>query len=219
MMKRDYLSVNQAASELGISRAAVYSAIREGRLESEVVLGKIAVTRKSLARYKPNQDRIRAGKIRLAQNPSVVIEIPKTSQRAAGEELLDLEELSYGYYTLTGSHSIHLEFTDRSSDTYTGQACDAIFRDLTERPNIIEISRESGIELINVLKIYKVVFSIKTPQQEAVIKIQPVASKPGKVTASGAEAEAVWEELRRIRKPTVLTTLPSKSVARTGTED
>lgn len=217
-MKREYLSVNEVASQLGISRAAIYSAIREGRLESEVVLGRIAVKRSSAATYKPNQDRIRAGKIRPLQNPCVVIETPKTPQRLAGEKLLNFEALAVAHYTLRASHSIHLEFTDGSTDTFDGNACDAILRDLTERTNIIEISRESGADLINVNWISKATFSFKSPNALAVIKIWVLVGKSREMPFSGSEAEVAWQELKRILKPTVLATKRTRTVPRTGTK-
>ena len=216
-MKGDYLSVNEAASRLGISRAAVYSAIREGRLESEVILGKIALKRGSVANYKPNQDRIRAAKIRLIQTRCVVVQVPKSPQRAASEELLNLQELTSGHYTLTGPHSIYLEFSDGSNRTYEGKACDAVLRDLAERTNILELGRESGSDVINVHKISHVVFSPKTLREDPVVIFHLLAGKPREITVRGSEADAAWKELRRILKPNNLKTTSTQSRARTGT--
>lgn len=217
-MKGDYLSVNEAASRLGVSRAAVYSAIREGRLESDVVLGKIAVTRKSLANYKPNPDRVRAGKIRIAQSSYVVVELSKTAHKSASEEVLNLDELSSGHYSLNEKHSIHLEFMDGSSRTYEGKACDALLRDLAERTNIFELARESGADLVNVHKVSNIVFSPKAHNEESVVIFQVLAGgKPRQISVRGSEAEAAWKELRRILKPNNVKTTSTQSRARTGT--
>ena len=63
-MKDDLVPVTEAAKELGISRQAVHYAI--GRLELEVVrVGRsLFVLRRSLRRYKPNPQNVRAGKSR-----------------------------------------------------------------------------------------------------------------------------------------------------------
>jgi predicted DNA-binding protein YlxM (UPF0122 family) len=63
-MKDDLLSVPEAAKELGISRQAVHYAI--GRLELDVVrIGNtLFVTRRSLRKYKPNPQNVRAGRAR-----------------------------------------------------------------------------------------------------------------------------------------------------------
>jgi excisionase family DNA binding protein len=58
------LTASEAAKELGISREAVYKAIREGRLTSVIVLGKIGIERKALKNYSPGARQIAAGKIR-----------------------------------------------------------------------------------------------------------------------------------------------------------
>lgn len=58
------LTVSEAAKELGISRESVYKAIREGRLTSVMVLGKIGIERKALKGYSPGERQIAAGKKR-----------------------------------------------------------------------------------------------------------------------------------------------------------
>jgi excisionase family DNA binding protein len=58
------LTVSEAAKELGISRESVYKAIREGRLMSVIVLGKIGIERKTLKAYSPGARQIAAGKKR-----------------------------------------------------------------------------------------------------------------------------------------------------------
>lgn len=58
------LTVSEAANELGVSREAVYKAIREGRLTSVMVLGKIGIERKTLKAYSPGAQQIAAGKER-----------------------------------------------------------------------------------------------------------------------------------------------------------
>jgi len=58
----DLLTVPEAAKILGISRAAVYTAIREKRLKSVTVLGKIGIPRNELKAYKPMQVRVQSGR-------------------------------------------------------------------------------------------------------------------------------------------------------------
>ncbi len=57
----DLLTVAEAAKELGISREALYQAIREGRLKAVKILGKYGIRRKELETYKPVEVRVRAG--------------------------------------------------------------------------------------------------------------------------------------------------------------
>ena len=63
----DLITVSEAAKELGISREAIYKAIREGRLAAVNVLGKIGIERKTLNEYHPEEVRIMAGKKRAEQ--------------------------------------------------------------------------------------------------------------------------------------------------------
>ncbi len=58
------VTVRDAAKEKGISREAVYQAIRAGRLKSRKVLGKIGILRSSLDEYEPDSNKIRAGRLR-----------------------------------------------------------------------------------------------------------------------------------------------------------
>jgi excisionase family DNA binding protein len=60
----DLITVSEAAKELGISREAVYKAIREGRLAATIILGKIGIEREALKEYKPVEIRVKAGKVR-----------------------------------------------------------------------------------------------------------------------------------------------------------
>ena len=62
----ELLTVAEVARELGISREAVYKAVREGRLESVQILGKIGISREALNGYKPVDVRIQAGRKRAA---------------------------------------------------------------------------------------------------------------------------------------------------------
>ncbi len=64
------VTVRDAAREKGISREAVYQAIRTGRLKSRKVLGKIGILRSSLDEYEPDSKKIRAGRLRAAPPPS-----------------------------------------------------------------------------------------------------------------------------------------------------
>jgi excisionase family DNA binding protein len=61
------ITVSEAAKELGISREAVYKAIREGRLTSVNILGKIGIEGKALKEYHPIEIRVQAGKKRALQ--------------------------------------------------------------------------------------------------------------------------------------------------------
>jgi excisionase family DNA binding protein len=56
----DILTVSEAAKELGISREAVYLAIREGRLTAVKILGKYGITRDALDKYQPVEARVKA---------------------------------------------------------------------------------------------------------------------------------------------------------------
>lgn len=57
----DLLTVAEASKELGISREALYLAIREGRLKAIKILGRYGVRRKELEAYQPVEVRVRAG--------------------------------------------------------------------------------------------------------------------------------------------------------------
>lgn len=46
-----FLTVSESAERLGISRAAVYQAITNGRLKSEKRYGKVVISEKEVARY------------------------------------------------------------------------------------------------------------------------------------------------------------------------
>ncbi len=48
-----FLTVSESAERLGISRAAVYQAIAAGRLKSEKRYGKVVISEKEIALYKP----------------------------------------------------------------------------------------------------------------------------------------------------------------------
>jgi excisionase family DNA binding protein len=58
--RMDILTVSQAAKELGISREAVYLAIREGRLTAVKILDKYGITRDELDKYQPVEARVKA---------------------------------------------------------------------------------------------------------------------------------------------------------------
>jgi excisionase family DNA binding protein len=60
------LTVAEVARELRISREAVYKAVREGRMESVQILGKIGISREALISYQPLDIRIQAGRKRAA---------------------------------------------------------------------------------------------------------------------------------------------------------
>jgi excisionase family DNA binding protein len=60
----ELITVSEAAKEKGISREAVYQAIRSGRIASQRVLGRIGIVRASLAHYQPNQHKVQAGRVR-----------------------------------------------------------------------------------------------------------------------------------------------------------
>jgi hypothetical protein len=147
-----------------------------------------------------------------------VIDVPKTVQRRLGEELLNLEAFSSAYYTLTGPRTISLKFTDGTRREYQGEACDLVMSVLSERTNIIEIARESGAELFSAQNVRNVAFSHKTSREESFLLVESLADE-SPISVRGSEAEAVWEQLRRILKPSILATKPRQSTARTGTED
>jgi excisionase family DNA binding protein len=50
----DLLTVAQAAAQKGVSRSAVYKAIGQGRLASQIVLGKIAISQTDVAQWDAN---------------------------------------------------------------------------------------------------------------------------------------------------------------------
>ena len=76
------ISVSEAAREKGVSREAVYQAIRRGQLKVRWVLGKIGVVRSSLDAYEPRREKIVAGQKR-AQNACTAA---KVMVAAAGSE-------------------------------------------------------------------------------------------------------------------------------------
>ncbi len=57
----DLLTITEAASALGISRAALYDAIQNGRLAAVTVLGKQVLRRADVAAYEPRSYRDRPG--------------------------------------------------------------------------------------------------------------------------------------------------------------
>ena len=65
----DLLTVQEAAKELGITRQALYQAVREGRLKTIKILGKIGVPSDELRNYTPVEVRVRAGKERGTSKP------------------------------------------------------------------------------------------------------------------------------------------------------
>lgn len=58
------ISVSEAAEQKGVSREAVYQAIRRGQLRVRRVLGRIGVVRSSLDTYEPRLEKIAAGRRR-----------------------------------------------------------------------------------------------------------------------------------------------------------
>ncbi|MGH9822776.1 MAG: helix-turn-helix domain-containing protein [Blastocatellia bacterium] len=60
----DLVTVAEAAKLLGISRGAVYLAVREKRIAAVTLLGKIGIPRAELEKYEPVAVRVRAGKQR-----------------------------------------------------------------------------------------------------------------------------------------------------------
>lgn len=51
------LTVNQAAARLGLTAAAVYLAIDEGRMDFRMVLGRIAVPASAVKKFKQSKNR------------------------------------------------------------------------------------------------------------------------------------------------------------------
>jgi hypothetical protein len=68
--------------------------LREGRLDSDAVLWKMAIRKNALSRYKPNAHRIRAAKIRAPASSFVLMEVPGTKDRKEGMELINLDLLT-----------------------------------------------------------------------------------------------------------------------------
>ena len=217
-MRADYLSVSEVASQLRISRAAVYSAIREGRLDSDVVLGKIAITKTALSRYKPNTERVRAAKIRVPTSSFVLMEVPGTQDREEGEELLNLDLLLYAHCNLGESPSIHLTFAQGRTRSYRDAACLAIFQELTGRPNIVELSRSSGADLINVNQIANVVFTPETSVSQAFLFVEFSSLDAVLPASHGREAESAWKLLRDIAAPRIISTRTPQEATKTGTD-
>lgn len=77
----DLLTVPQVAKLLGISREGVYRAIREGRLGSREVLGRLGVPPSALANYNPSEAKIQAGKEMAAKRKKAAA---KGTRQAAG---------------------------------------------------------------------------------------------------------------------------------------
>lgn len=61
------LSVSEVAREKGVSREAVYQAIRRGQLKARRVLGRIGVVERSLGAYEPRREKVEAGRERARQ--------------------------------------------------------------------------------------------------------------------------------------------------------
>jgi excisionase family DNA binding protein len=216
-VRADYLSVSEVASQLGISRAAVYSAIREGRLDSDVVLGKIAITKTALSRYKPNTDRVRAAKIRVPTSSFVLMEALGTKERKEGVELINLDLLLYAHCNLGESPSIYLTFAQGRTRSYRDAACLAIFRELTGRPNIVELSRDSGADLINVNQIANVVFTPETSVSSASLFVEFLTRDAGLPVSHGREADSAWKLLKDIASPHIISTRTPQQAANTRT--
>lgn len=56
-MEGSYISVEEAAARAGVSRAAIYLAVREGRIPYSVVVGKIALLEADVGAYRPVKSR------------------------------------------------------------------------------------------------------------------------------------------------------------------
>jgi excisionase family DNA binding protein len=58
MQEQEYLTIRQAAEQLGIHRQTVYQAIRAGRLPSETVLDRVVVRQADVLEYKKRTEGI-----------------------------------------------------------------------------------------------------------------------------------------------------------------
>lgn len=61
MEPEDVLSVTQAAKESGYQVRTIHKAIREGRLQSMVLIGKIAITKDALTAFMAQKGKRRPG--------------------------------------------------------------------------------------------------------------------------------------------------------------
>ena len=133
------------------------------------------------------------------------MEVPGTQEREEGEELLNLDLLLYAHCKLGESPSIHLTFAQGRTRSYRDAACLAIFRELTGRPNIVELSRSSGADLINVNQIANVVFTLR-PQFRNLSLVEFLSPDAGLPASHGHEADSAWKLLKDIAAPRIIST-------------
>jgi hypothetical protein len=100
------------------------------------------------------------------------MEVPGTKDRKEGMELINLDLLVSAHCELGEPPSIHLVFGRGRTRSHRDAACLAIFRELTGRPNIVELSRISGADLINVNQIANVVLTPETSVSPAFLFVE-----------------------------------------------
>lgn len=79
----ELLTVTETAQRLGITKASVYEAVREGRLACVRVLGKIGIPESAVTSYAPRAYRERAGSSPVGR-PRTRPETPNALKRPRG---------------------------------------------------------------------------------------------------------------------------------------
>ena len=93
----------------------------------------------------------------------------------------------------------------------------AIFRELTGRPNVVELSRSSGADLINVNQIANVVFTPETSVSQAFLFVEFLTPDATLPASHGREADSAWKLLKDIASPRIISTRTPQQATKTGT--
>ncbi|MDT4896721.1 MAG: hypothetical protein QOH25_1798 [Acidobacteriota bacterium] len=204
-MAEEIVSVSEAAAILGLSREAVYSAIREGRLTSVQVLGRIGVGRSALEGYQPNESKVRAGKERATTHRLMELRYPSKSDRQPSYLVLDTRDIWKATRPQKGGPrpsrpaALTVAYADGEQEKFTGAEAEEIFAILSQKPGFVEVTYEHGVMLLNTDQIRRLEYRETTPQGDpAVLKVKP--GKGGaEVVFFGDTAETALRAIKESR--------------------
>ncbi len=194
------LSVIEAAEELGVSREAVYAAIRENRLPSVNILGKIGIERSALEKYRPNEQKMRAGKERSTAHHLVACVNPVDLPTRSGEMYINLDEIKraeYRVYPTDGGdeHILELIFVSGERTNVIGETCHNVLDHLRQRVKLININLASKGHVFNPAYIEYIIYQKKQKDDRASLVIR-IRGERDSFKFFGNEAEAIWKEIK-----------------------
>jgi hypothetical protein len=197
----EILSVSQASSELGISREAVYAAIREGRLQSVNILGKLGIERHVLESYHPQEIKIRAAKERAADFRFARIEHNLGYGGKFSLMLVNISLIQWAHYPLPGESEraelppLKATFADSQQIFYPGTEGEVLFRLLRQKPNIREMHGSTGVYLLNLDYVRAVDYRSQEINEDQATLFIDFGGKGPEPRFEADEAEAVWKYL------------------------